>query len=160
MVVKWRVNVLTGLGGFCELLCGYTPCGWPISICSSCQGKHFVAHALLPAKNTSRAVYPISQSSPVKKSPRISPSTLLCACNACGLMFCITYMQIEPLTTFLPAAARLVAIGDLHGDMGKTRRAFRIGGLIDDNGKWSGGTTTAVQVIILRTRVSTRTCHD
>lgn len=54
--------------------------------------------------------------------------------------------KIEPLTTFLPAAARLVAIGDLHGDMGKTRRAFRIGGLIDHQDRWSGGTATAVQV--------------
>ena len=59
-------------------------------------------------------------------------------------------MQIEPLTTFLPAAARLVAIGDLHGDMGKTRRAFRIGGLIDHQDRWSGGTTTAVQVLLLQ----------
>jgi len=59
------------------------------------------------------------------------------------------FVQIEPLTTFLPAAARLVAIGDLHGDMGKTRRAFRIGGLIDDQDRWSGGTTTAVQVLLL-----------
>ena len=55
-------------------------------------------------------------------------------------------LQIEPLTTFLPAAARLVAIGDLHGDMGKTRRAFKIAGLIDANDRWTGGTTTAVQV--------------
>ncbi|KAL3146397.1 hypothetical protein ABBQ32_003079 [Trebouxia sp. C0010 RCD-2024] len=54
--------------------------------------------------------------------------------------------KIEPLTTFLPAAARLVAIGDLHGDMGKTRRAFKIAGLIDANDRWTGGSTTAVQV--------------
>jgi len=59
-------------------------------------------------------------------------------------------VQIEPLTTFLPAAARLVAIGDLHGDMGKTRRAFRIGGLIDHQDRWCGGTTTAVQVLFLK----------
>ena len=55
-------------------------------------------------------------------------------------------LQIEPLTTYLPAAARLVAIGDLHGDMGKTRRAFKIAGLIDEQDKWTGGNTTAVQV--------------
>lgn len=54
--------------------------------------------------------------------------------------------KIDPVTTYLPAAARLIAIGDLHGDMGKTRRAFKIGGLIDDNDRWTGGTTTAVQV--------------
>lgn len=54
--------------------------------------------------------------------------------------------KIESLTTFMPAAARLVAIGDLHGDMSKTRRAFKIGGLIDNQDSWTGGTTTAVQV--------------
>ena len=50
------------------------------------------------------------------------------------------------LRTFWPSAERLVAIGDLHGDMGKARRALRLGGLIDDNDRWCGGSTTAVQV--------------
>ena len=55
-------------------------------------------------------------------------------------------LQPEPIQTFLPAAARLVAIGDIHGDLCKARRAFRAGGLIDENDRWIGGTTTAVQV--------------
>ena len=46
----------------------------------------------------------------------------------------------------LPAVPRIVAIGDLHGDLGKARRAFRLGGLIDEDDSWIGGTTTAVQV--------------
>ena len=46
----------------------------------------------------------------------------------------------------LPAVQRLVAIGDLHGDLKKARRAFRLGGLTDENDRWIGGTTTAVQV--------------
>ncbi len=50
-----------------------------------------------------------------------------------------------PQRTFLPAVPRIVAIGDLHGDLGKARRAFRLGGLIDENDRWIGGTTTAVQ---------------
>lgn len=45
----------------------------------------------------------------------------------------------------LPAVPRIVAIGDLHGDMEKTRRAFRIGGLIDRDDRWIAGSTTAVQ---------------
>ena len=60
---------------------------------------------------------------------------------------CCGMLQIQPLTTFLPAAARLVAIGDLHGDMSKTRRAFKTAGLIDSQDRWTGGTTTAVQVL-------------
>eukprot|EP00793_Prasinoderma_coloniale_P001832 PRCOL_00003638-RA len=39
-----------------------------------------------------------------------------------------------------------VARGDVHGDMDKTRRAFRLGGLIDENDRWAGGDTVAVQV--------------
>ena len=46
----------------------------------------------------------------------------------------------------LPAVERLVAIGDLHGDFEKAQRAFRVGGLIDEQDRWTGGTTTAVQV--------------
>lgn len=48
--------------------------------------------------------------------------------------------------TVLPAVPRIIAIGDLHGDLEKARRAFRLGGLIDENDRWVGGTTTAVQV--------------
>lgn len=57
--------------------------------------------------------------------------------------------QAPLLQTFLPATERLIAIGDLHGDIDKARRAFRLAGLIDDNDRWSGGTTTAVQVTLL-----------
>lgn len=46
----------------------------------------------------------------------------------------------------LPAAERLVAIGDLHGDLRKALRAFRLAGLIDERGRWSGGSTVCVQV--------------
>ena len=46
----------------------------------------------------------------------------------------------------LPAVPRLVAIGDLHGDLAKARRAFRLAGLVDEQDNWAGGTTTAVQV--------------
>ena len=54
--------------------------------------------------------------------------------------------QAEVGPAVLPAVARIVAIGDLHGDMDKARRAFRVGGLIDEHDRWTGGTTTAVQV--------------
>lgn len=54
-------------------------------------------------------------------------------------------MQAAAPAMKLPAVQRLVAIGDLHGDFDKTRRAFLAGGLIDDKDHWTGGTTTAVQ---------------
>ena len=51
----------------------------------------------------------------------------------------------SPGPVFRPAAERLVAIGDLHGDLAKTTEAFRAGGLIDGSGAWIGGSTVAVQ---------------
>lgn len=49
------------------------------------------------------------------------------------------------VTTRYPSARRVVAIGDVHGDLAATRAALRLGGLIDDGGHWSGGDTVLVQ---------------
>lgn len=46
----------------------------------------------------------------------------------------------------LPAARRLVAIGDLHGDIAATRRALRLAGAIDEAEHWIGGRLVVVQV--------------
>ncbi|CAI9108547.1 OLC1v1008174C1 [Oldenlandia corymbosa var. corymbosa] len=53
---------------------------------------------------------------------------------------------LTPLQTVYPSPARLIAIGDLHGDLSKTKQALRLAGLIDSEGHWSGGSTTVVQV--------------
>ena len=45
----------------------------------------------------------------------------------------------------LPAADRIVAIGDLHGDLEATRAALRLGGAIDDQDHWIGGDLVVVQ---------------
>jgi hypothetical protein len=44
-----------------------------------------------------------------------------------------------------PAAARVVALGDVHGDLAATRAALRLGGLIDDGDRWIGGDAVLVQ---------------
>jgi Calcineurin-like phosphoesterase len=59
-------------------------------------------------------------------------------------------VEIEPaqapsLPTRFPAPARLVAIGDVHGDLAATRRALRLGGAIDDADQWIGGSLVVVQ---------------
>ena len=42
-------------------------------------------------------------------------------------------------------AERIVAIGDLHGDLEKTRAAFRLAGVINEDDQWIGGSTVVVQ---------------
>jgi hypothetical protein len=44
-----------------------------------------------------------------------------------------------------PAPKRLVAIGDLHGDIGGMRAALRTAGAIDERDRWIGGDLVVVQ---------------
>jgi hypothetical protein len=44
-----------------------------------------------------------------------------------------------------PAAPRIVAIGDVHGDLDATRRALRLAGAIDQEDRWIGGELVVVQ---------------
>jgi len=44
-----------------------------------------------------------------------------------------------------PAPARLVAVGDLHGDPSAAIAALRLGGLVDEAGAWIGGGDWLVQ---------------
>jgi hypothetical protein len=64
--------------------------------------------------------------------------------------------QPAPPTTAAPASVvdvktrylavdRVVALGDVHGDIAATRKALKLGGLIDDDDNWVGGDTTLVQ---------------
>jgi hypothetical protein len=49
------------------------------------------------------------------------------------------------LATAKPTPERVVAIGDLHGDLDATRRALRLAGAIDDKDAWVGGKLVLVQ---------------
>ncbi|KAK7293419.1 hypothetical protein RJT34_16284 [Clitoria ternatea] len=51
-----------------------------------------------------------------------------------------------PLPTRLPSPRRLIAIGDLHGDLKKSKEALRLAGLIDPADRYTGGSATVVQV--------------
>jgi len=52
---------------------------------------------------------------------------------------------LAPLPLRLPAPRRLVALGDLHGDLGATRAALRAAGAIDGGDRWVGGDLVVVQ---------------
>ncbi len=57
--------------------------------------------------------------------------------GACGL---------APIPLTLPLKPkRLVAIGDIHGDIGGARAALKAAGVIDANDVWTGGDTVLVQ---------------
>jgi hypothetical protein len=45
----------------------------------------------------------------------------------------------------LPAPERIVAFGDVHGDLAATRRALRLAGAIDAGDRWVGGKLVVVQ---------------
>jgi hypothetical protein len=45
-----------------------------------------------------------------------------------------------------PAAERVVAVGDLHGDLASTREALRLAGAIDSADRWVGKNLVLVQV--------------
>jgi hypothetical protein len=56
-------------------------------------------------------------------------------------------VEVKPLSAKIarPAPERLVAIGDLHGDLDHARRALRLAGAIDDHDRWIGGKLVVVQ---------------
>jgi hypothetical protein len=50
-----------------------------------------------------------------------------------------------PPPTAVDGAPRVVAIGDVHGDVGATRTALKLAGAIDDEDRWTGGELVVVQ---------------
>ena len=50
----------------------------------------------------------------------------------------------EPLTRY-PAAERIVAMADWHGDLAAARKALRLAGAIDDRDRWIAGDLVLVQ---------------
>jgi len=50
----------------------------------------------------------------------------------------------DPPTQY-PAATRIVAFGDLHGDLGATIEVLKLAGAIDDDLQWVGGDLVVVQ---------------
>lgn len=80
-------------------------------------------------------------------------ATLLCGCtspsapptkeNATSTTKPVEARSFPGIT--FDAPKRLVAIGDLHGDLDATKRALKLAGAIDDTGTWSGGDLFVVQ---------------
>jgi calcineurin-like phosphoesterase family protein len=56
------------------------------------------------------------------------------------------WLSATPVRATAPAAKRLVAIADIHGDLDAFVAILKRAELIDDSQKWSGGSATLVQV--------------
>ncbi len=102
-------------------------------------------------------------------TPRDHPLRVSCFCAFLSLLSCDagaeekppvqkpataaapTPARVAPVCTLpeaperLPEPARLVAIGDLHGDLSAARAALRAAGAIDESDRWVGGDLTVVQ---------------
>jgi hypothetical protein len=66
------------------------------------------------------------------------PALVLSACTEAG-------PADEEFAMRFEAAERLIAIGDLHGDLEAARTALRLGGAIDTEDRWIGGDLVVVQ---------------
>jgi len=55
--------------------------------------------------------------------------------------------EVEPADRPVSRATphRIVAVGDLHGDLQNSLRVLFMAGIVDERGHWAGGTTTFVQ---------------
>jgi hypothetical protein len=78
---------------------------------------------------------------------RFQRTVLIAGCLSLLLPACTRTAQESPgsLPTRFAAAERIVAIGDLHGDLAASRRALKIAGAIDDEDHWIGGRLVLVQ---------------
>ena len=70
--------------------------------------------------------------------PRIAASLL-------ALMLLVAGAAADDVPTRLPAAPRIVAMGDWHGDLDAARRALRLAGAVDQADRWIGGDLVVVQ---------------
>lgn len=76
-----------------------------------------------------------------RDTPPPPPSKPLPAPAASATKAC----TLAPVPLRYPAPRRLVAIGDIHGDLGGARAALKTAGAIDDKDRWVGGDLVIVQ---------------
>ncbi len=79
------------------------------------------------------------RSNPPSPTPNLDPSPAAPATPAAASC------TLSPVALRYPMPERLVAIGDLHGDLGGMRSALKAAGAIDDKDTWIGGALMIVQ---------------
>jgi len=61
------------------------------------------------------------------------------------LLLAVAVLAADATPYRFPAASRVVAIGDWHGDLEAARRSLRVAGAIDKHDRWIGGELVVVQ---------------
>ena len=87
-----------------------------------------------PPSGGGMATVPIAKAEPRAEAPSVPAAATRAAAQVAG---------IDALR--VAASGRIVAIGDVHGDLEATRRALRLGGAIDADDRWIGGALVVVQ---------------
>ena len=100
----------------------------PVLVLLACGGEA----APTPPAAPSPAPSPAVAAAPVVAAPAVAAPAVAAAAVAAP-------------PTRLPAVPRLIALGDLHGDLAATRAALRLAGAIDDADRWIGGDLVVVQ---------------
>ena len=89
-----------------------------------------------------RAFSALSNSIHLRKQPRRAKALAITSTNMQQSIAAPSFMS----PTYYPAADRIIAIGDVHGDARALRSCLSMSNLIDEHGNWVGGNTHLVQV--------------
>ncbi len=81
-----------------------------------------------------------------RRAPAVTSSDAPAAAAAAQAAVTATACGLPDEPSRHPAPARLVAIGDVHGDLRAARAVLRLAGAIDDADRWSGGAQWVVQL--------------
>ena len=81
---------------------------------------------------------------PASSTPALAPTQATRADSGANHSATTASAPLGPRLDF-PAAALVIAVGDLHGDLAATRRALRLAGAIDAEDHWVGGPLVLVQ---------------
>ncbi len=84
-------------------------------------------------------------SAPTRAVPLLLSALLLSGCPAADVSVDPIPLPTRPLPqpTRQEAPARIIAMGDIHGDIEAMRTAFRLANLIDEVDAWIGGVPVA-----------------
>lgn len=97
--------------------------------------------ASLPAGAADSSPAPAAEASGAAAAADMAPAGAAAPAAAPGVGGCT--LAAEPLR--VPGGKRLVAIGDIHGDLRALGAALRTAGAIDATGRWAGGDLVVVQ---------------